>query len=87
VALLITGGSDLTWGQNIASTQFHPPHMYAMLFLVGLPGQYFFGVTTMTLSAVASSYVFGLMYFAATGVYFFYVHPDRLLPRHAPAVH
>jgi hypothetical protein len=51
--------------------------MYVMLFLVGLPGQYFFGVTSMTLSAVISTYLFGLAYFAATGVYFFY---DSYIP-------
>ncbi len=71
LALLLTGTSDITSGQSIASTQFYPPHMYAMLFLIGLPGQFFFGVTTMTLSAVLATYLFGLAYFAATGVYFF----------------
>ena len=77
LALLLTGKGDLTWGQSIASTQFYPPHMYVMLFLVGLPGQYFFGVTSMTLSAVVSTYLFGLVDFAATGVYFFY---DSYIP-------
>ena len=45
-----------------------------MLFrsLVGLPGQLLFGVTPMTLAAVVSTYLFGLAYFAVTGVYFFY---------------
>ena len=38
-----------------------------MLFLVGLPGQFLFGVTTMTMSAVVTTYLFGLLYFAATG--------------------
>ena len=46
--------------------------MYLMLFLVGLPGQFFFGVASMTLSAVLTTYLFGLLYFAATGTYFFY---------------
>ncbi len=46
--------------------------MYLMLFLVGLPGQFFFGVTSMTMSAVVTTYLFGLAYYAATGVYFFY---------------
>lgn len=70
--LLATGSSGSTWGQSIASTQFYPPHMYLMLFLIGLPGQFFFGVTSMTMSAVVATYVFGRLYFAATGVYFFY---------------
>jgi hypothetical protein len=47
-----------------------------MLFLIGLPGQFFFGVTSMTIS-VLTTYVFGLLYFAATGVYFFY---DSYIP-------
>lgn len=71
VALLLTGSSDITFGQNIASTQAYPPYIYVMLFLIGLPGQFFFGVTPMTLSAVLTTYLFGLAYFAATGVYFF----------------
>jgi len=35
LALLLTGKSELTRGQDIASTQFYPPHIYLMLFLVG----------------------------------------------------
>jgi hypothetical protein len=77
LALILTGTSDLTRGQDIAITQFYPPQMYLMLFLIGLPGQFFFGVTTMTLSAVVTTYVFGLVYFAVTGVYFFH---DSFIP-------
>ena len=51
--------------------------MYLLLFLFGLPGQYLFGVTTMTMSAVVTTYLFGLLYYAATGVYFFY---DSYIP-------
>jgi hypothetical protein len=71
VALLLTGMSDATWGREIAITQFYPPQMFLMLFLIGLPGQYFFGVTSMTMSAVVTTYLCGLVYFAATGTYFF----------------
>ena len=77
LALIFTGASDITWGQSIASTQFYPPHMYAWLFLIALPGQFFFGVTSMTLSAAVATYLFGLAYFAFTGVYFFY---DSYIP-------
>ena len=70
-ALLLTGASDTTWGREIAVTQFYPPHMYVFLFLVALPGQFLFGVTTMTLSAVTATYLFGLAYVALTGTYFF----------------
>jgi hypothetical protein len=77
LALLATGSTSITWGREIASTQFYPPHMYLALFLIGLPGQFFFGVTSMTMSAVISTYVFGRLYFAATGIYFFY---DSYIP-------
>ena len=77
IALLVTGRSDMTVGQQIATTQFYPPHMYLFLFLIGLPGQYFFGVTSMTMSAVVTTYVFGLLYYATTGIYFFY---DSYIP-------
>ena len=77
VILLAAGKSDITWGQSIATTQFYPPHMYFMLFLICLPGQFFFGVTSMTMSAVVATYVFGRLYFAATGIYFFY---DSYIP-------
>jgi hypothetical protein len=77
VALLLTGRSAMTFGQEIATTQFYPPHIYLALFLVGLPGQLLFGVTTMTMAAVVTTYAFGLLYYAATGVYFFY---DSYIP-------
>ena len=77
LGLLLTGTSNMTWGADIASTQFYPPHMYLMLFLVGLPGQFFFGVTSMTMAAVVATYLFGLVYFAVTGVYFFF---DSYIP-------
>ena len=77
LGLILTGTSDLTWGQDIAIAQFYPPHVYLVLFLVGLPGQYLFGVASMTMAAVVATYVFGLLYFAATGVYFFY---DSYIP-------
>jgi hypothetical protein len=77
LVLLATGRSGITWGQDIATTQFYPPHMYLFLFLIGLPGQFFFGVTSMTMSAVVAAYAFGRLYFAATGIYFFY---DSYIP-------
>jgi hypothetical protein len=77
IVLLATGTTGITWGQEIASTQFYPPHMYLVLFLLGLPGQFLFGVTTMTMSAVFATYAFGLLYHAQTGIYFFY---DSYIP-------
>jgi hypothetical protein len=77
LVLLATGTTRITWGQEIATTQFYPPHMYLYLFLIGLPGQFFFGVTSMTMSAVLAAYAFGRVYFGMTGVYFFY---DSYIP-------
>jgi hypothetical protein len=77
LALLLTGTSNITRGQDIATTQFYPAHIYTMMFLAGLAGQFFFGVTSMTMSAVVATYVFGLLYYGATGVYFFY---DSYIP-------
>ena len=71
VALLIAGRSDMTWGPLIALTEFYPPHMYLVLFLIGLPGQFLFGVTPMTMSAILTTYFFSALYFAATGSYYF----------------
>jgi hypothetical protein len=72
LVLILTGTSDVTRGQDIAISQFYPAHMYLLIFLVGLPGQFLFGVASMTLSAVLTTYFFGLAYFGATGTYFFY---------------
>ena len=71
IGLILTGTTSWTLGQEIARTQFNPPYIYVLLFLVGLPGQFLFGVTTMTMSAVVTTYLFGLAYFGATGTYFF----------------
>ena len=77
LALILTGASDITWGKDIAITQFYPPHMYLFLFLVALPGQFLFGVTTMTMSAVLTTYLFGLTYYAIAGTYYFF---DSYIP-------
>ena len=70
--LIVTGASDITRGQDIAISQFYPPHIYLMLFLIALPGQLLFGVASMTLSAVLTTYLCGLLYMAATGTFLFY---------------
>src|SRR5229473_510235 len=62
----------LTWGPEIARTQLLPPYIYPLIFLVALPGQFLFGVASMTLAAVATTYVFGVLFFAFTGVYYFF---------------
>lgn len=71
VLLIATANTGMTNGELIATSQAGPPHMYLMLFLVALPGQFFFGVASMTLAAVVTTYGFGLIYLQATGTYFF----------------
>lgn len=77
LVLLLTGTSGMTWGFEIASTLNYPPYIYLFIFLVSLPGQILFGVTTMTMSAVVTMYAFGLLYFASTGIYYFF---DAYIP-------
>jgi hypothetical protein len=69
--LLLTNASGTTWGFEVATTQFYPPQMYLAIFLFALPGQYLFGVTSMTMSAVVTTFVFSAIYYASTGIYFF----------------
>ena len=72
LGLLLTGTWNITYATPIANTQADVPYLYAVIFLVALPGQLFFGVARMTLAAVATTYLFSLAYYQATGTYFFY---------------
>ena len=69
--LLLTDSNDMTWGFLVAQTEFYPPHIYLVIFLLALPGQFLFGVTPMTLAAVTTTFVFSAIYHAATGSYYF----------------
>ena len=73
VVLFLTDSTHLTWGVEIATTQLYPPYIYLVIFLVSLPAQFLFGVASMTLAAVVTSYVFAVAFYAATGTYFFLV--------------
>jgi hypothetical protein len=77
LGLIAAGRSDITWGHEVANTLMYAPQMYLFIFLIGLPGQLLFGVTTMTMAAVVTMYALGLMYFAITGTYFFF---DSYIP-------
>lgn len=77
LVLIATGTTDITWGPEIAQTQYNPPYIFAVIFLASLPGQLLFGVATMTWAAVVSAYAFGLLYYQVTGVYYFY---DSFIP-------
>ena len=71
LVLLLADASDMTWGFDVAQTQFYPPYIYLVIFLIALPGQYFFGVTPMTMAAVATTFLFSQIYYAVTGSYYF----------------
>jgi tetratricopeptide (TPR) repeat protein len=72
LVLILTGNTHLTWGEEIAYTQQYPPHIYPWIFLAALPGQLFFGVTLMTMSAVVTAYAWILLHSAATGTGYFF---------------
>ena len=71
LGLIITDSTELTWGQEIATTLNDAPHIYLVIFLISLPGQLRFGVATMTMSAVVTMYLFGVAYVALVGTYYF----------------
>ena len=71
LGLIATGATDLTWGQEIATTLNDAPHIYLAIFLISLPGQIRFGVAWTTLSAVLTMYLFGLVHLALVGTYYF----------------
>jgi len=71
LVLLLADANDLTWGFMVAETEFYPPHIYLVIFLIAMPGQFLFGVTPMTMAAVTTTFVFSAIYHAATGSYYF----------------
>jgi len=71
VVLIATKSTNVTWGEEIATTLARPPHIYLEVFLVGLVVQALFSVTLVTLSAAASLFLLNLVYTHTTGVYHF----------------
>ena len=71
LVLILTHGSDVTFGQIIANTIFDPPYIYLVIFLAAVPGQFVFGVARMSLAAAVTLMVIGLTYFQVTGTYLF----------------
>lgn len=72
IVLIATQAGDVTFGEFIANTQHDPPHIYLILLLAALPGQFLFGVARMTLSSVVTMMVISLTYFQVTGTYLFF---------------
>ena len=71
VLLLLTASTDLTWALDIALTQDGTPHMWTALFAASLIVQLQFPVVLMTMSAAITTWVLGLGFTQATGVYLF----------------
>ncbi len=71
LVLILTGTTDATLGLEIAQTLFNPPGIYIAIFLVALPAQMLFGVTTMTIASVVTAYAWSFLYFQVTGTYYF----------------
>ena len=57
VVLLATGTTSLTWGQEIATTFSLGPHIYKVLFGVGLVVMYFFAITPVTAMAALTLFI------------------------------
>jgi hypothetical protein len=70
--LILTGTTDITLGQAIASSQYYPPNMYLVIFLAALPGQILFGVARMTMPAVITAYLISVVHFQVDGTYLFF---------------
>lgn len=77
VALIVADATEVTQGVAIANSQNIPPFIYVAIFVAALPGQALFGVATMTMTAVLSMWLFGVVYLEATGAFFFY---DAYIP-------
>jgi len=71
VALIARNATDLTWGQEIASTLGMAPHIYLFLFLIGLVAMSAFSITLVSGLAAAVLFGWSAWYFSATGVPFF----------------
>jgi hypothetical protein len=72
LGLIVTGTTRISWGEEIATLLILPPHIYLFIFLIALPGQLMFRVTSMTLPAVLTTYLFSLAYLKITGTYYFF---------------
>jgi len=71
VALIASGTSHYTWGEEVATTLGNPHYIYLVIFLLGLVVQGLFSVTLMTLAATLTLVLLNLGYTRMTGVYFF----------------
>ena len=71
LVLIATNTTELTWGQDIASTLTLAPNIYSFLFLIGLIVMYFFSITLVAGSAAIMLFGLSAAYGAVTGVPYF----------------
>ena len=71
LALMATRTTDLTWGQDIATTLSLAPWIYLFLFSTGLIVMYAFSITLVAASAAAVLFGLSALYAGLTGVPYF----------------
>ena len=72
IVLIASGMTrEWSWARELATTIDEPPHIYLVIFLLGLVVQSMFSVTLMTLAAAATLCVLDLAFTQFTGVYHF----------------
>jgi hypothetical protein len=71
LVLIATGTTDLTWGQEIASTLTLAPRIYLYLFLVGLVVMHFFSITLIAGTAALTLFGLSAAYSTWAGVPYF----------------
>ena len=71
VVLLATGTTDISWGQEIATTFSLGPRIYTVLFVIGLVVMYFFAITPVTVMAAVTLVGLSALYTSITGVPYF----------------
>ena len=71
LVLILTNTTDLTWGQEIATTLSLAPQIYLFLFLAGLVVMYFFSITLVAGTAAVVLFGSSAVYSALTGVPYF----------------
>ena len=71
LVLIATGTTDLTWGQEIASTLTLAPMIYLYLFLLGLVVMYFFSITLVSGAAAMALFGLSALYTSLPGVPYF----------------
>ena len=71
LVLIVTGTSDLTLGDSIATTLNLAPNGYLVLFLLGLVVMYFFSITLVAACAAGVLFALSALYTELVGVPFF----------------